>query len=171
MQQEIRPRKPTKRKTKKQKELDSGKKKLVAYTSTEILLKQYQNGRKIVESKTIESKEYSKIMIAYEDSLISSQKKYLRGKIVEEINWNYLASKKLQKKEVQRFNSNGKLRSKSIVSYNEEAQPIKEELYIRAKVYKTTNRLFDNHGNIIEETLSTTNSPNIEKTMYIYKYY
>ena len=161
----------SKRKLKKQKVLDSGKKKLVAYLQKEIFLVRYEKGLKVLETKIIADKEFSKIEWEYQDSLMTTQRKYLRSKIVEEITWTYKDDQKLKQKKIQKYSTNGKPRSYTIVSYDESENPVREELYLQNKIYTTQNRIFDEDGNLVEETLSTANNPNIEKTTYTYKYY
>jgi hypothetical protein len=42
---------------------------------------------------------------------------------------------------------------------------------MNGKLYSTLNFSYDQHGNLKEKSLSSLNSPNFEKTTYIYKYF
>lgn len=147
------------------------KKRYRTYKQKEVHLIKYQNGKMIEDLKTRDKTEVERTKINYRDTLIESKEKYIRGNLSESEVYEYDANQKLNKKTKKIYNTNNVLRFSIISSYNAEEKLLKEEQWMRGKLYLKTTYSYDTYGNLKEKSLYSLNTSNLEKTMYIYKYF
>ena len=147
------------------------KKKYKKYKQKDVHLIKYQSGKMIEELKTRDKQIIERTTISYQDSVIKKKEKYLRKNLsmteVYEYNENLILLKKTQNQ----YTSKGVLRLSVISFYDIHKKLLKEEQWMNGKLYSTLNFSYDQHGNLKEKSLSSLNSPNFEKTTYIYKYF
>ncbi len=150
---------------------DQKKKKYESYIYKTIWQKKYKNGKEIEELKLADGQERFRLETSYQDSVVSTSKKYLKKILTETLFFTYDKDLNLVSKKRELYNTNGKLRFAAISTYNSNKQVTKEEQFILNKKYATSTRTFDIYGNIIKQILSRPNNSNTEEKMYIYTYY
>ena len=125
----------------------------------------------IEELKTRDKQIIERTTISYQDSVIKKKEKYLRDNLSMTETCEYDKNLVLLKKTQKQYTSKGVLRFSVISSYDTQKNLLKEEQWMNGKLYSTLNFSYDQHGNLKEKSLSSLNSPNFEKTTYIYKYF
>lgn len=147
------------------------KKRYKTYKQKEVHLIKYQNGKMIEDLKTRDGDEIERTTRSYQDTLIQSKERYVRGNLAESEVYEYGANQQVTKKTKKVYNTNNILRFSVVSSYDADGKLLKEKQFMAGKIYSTTTYSYDSYGNLKEKSLSSLNNPNFEKTMYIYKYF
>lgn len=131
----------------------------------------YDKGRLVLDIKKLNKKEINKREITFENDLVKTIKRTLNGHLLEEIIYSYSKELTVLKKQNNRYTKNGKIHYRTISDYDDNENLVREEQNMAGKTLSVRTYLYDNDSNVIEESLSTNNNKNLEKTLYIYKYY
>ena len=160
----------TRRKIRQASSKDKPAKKKYRYDK-EQQVQNYQDGRLIRDVKSINKKETTRVELTYQDSLVKTYSVNLKGTVVEKIDYEYDNSQSLVKKIQKKYSQTGTLRYTTITTYNAQEKPIQEEQIMNGKTLSVLKLNYNKQGILAEQSLSTYNSQNFEKTTYIYKYY
>lgn len=131
----------------------------------------YDEGRLVLDLKVVNKKEITKREITFENDLIKTIKRTKDGSLLEEIIYSYSEESTVLKKQSNRYTKKGKVHYRTIWDYDENENVVREERNMGGKVLSVRTYVYDNAANMIEQNLSTNNTKNLEKTLYIYKYY
>ncbi|BDS14618.1 hypothetical protein [Aureispira anguillae] len=131
----------------------------------------YQNGLLVKEIQLVNKKETKKKEITYQDSLPKTITTSLNTIVVVEKIYTYNAQLILTQLTTNKYHKNGKIRYSIITHFNPKGNVIKEEQIIGQKTLSVLEIKYDKHGNPLVQSLSAKNNKNLEKTLYIYKYY
>jgi hypothetical protein len=140
-------------------------------TSKEEHTLKYDKGRLILDLKVVNKKEITKKEITFENDLIKTIKRTKDSFLLEEIVYSYSEESRVLKKQSNRYTRKGKVHYRTISDYDENENIVREERNMGGKVLSVRTYVYDDAANIIEQNLSTNNTKNLEKTLYIYKYY
>lgn len=131
----------------------------------------YEEGRLVLERKLLNKKEINKKEITFENDLVKTIKRSVNGFLLEEIIYSYSKELTVLKKQSNRYTKNGKIHYRTIFHYDENENIVQEEQIMGGKTLSMRTYVYDDRGNVAEQSLSTNNNKSLEKTLYIYKYY
>lgn len=145
------------------------KKKYIMHKEEHIL--SYEEGRLVLDRQLVNKKEINKKEITFENNLVKTIRRTLNGSLLEEIIYSYSKGLKVIEKQNNRYTKDGKIHYRVLSYYDNNENLVREEQNMGGKVLSTTTYTYDSAGNVTEQSLSTNNNKNLEKTLYIYKYY
>jgi hypothetical protein len=131
----------------------------------------YDEGRLVLDLKLINKKEISKREITFENNLVKTIKRTKNGFLLEEIIYSYNKELNVLKKQSNRYTKNGKIHYRTISDYDDNENLVREEQIMGGKSLSVRTYIYNDAGNVVEQSLSTNNNKSLEKTLYIYKYY
>jgi hypothetical protein len=131
----------------------------------------YDEGRLVLDFKVLNKKEIIKREITFENDLIKTIKRTKDSFLLEEIIYSYNEESTILRKQSSRYTRKGKMHYRTISDYDENENIVREEQNMGGKVLSIRTYVYDDAANIIEQNLSTNNTKNLEKTLYIYTYY
>jgi len=131
----------------------------------------YDEGRLVLELKLVNKKEINKREITFENNLVKTIKRTKDGSLLEEIIYSYSKELTVLKKQSNRYTKKGKVHYRTISDYDANENLVREEQNMGGKVLSVKTYVYNDSENVIEQNLSTNNNKNLEKTLYIYKYY
>ncbi|MFT5645489.1 MAG: hypothetical protein ACI976_000159, partial [Aureispira sp.] len=140
-------------------------------TSKEEHTLRYDEGRLVLDLKVLNKKEITKREVTFENDLIKTIKRTKDSFLLEEIIYSYNAESTILRKQSSRYTRKGKVHYRTISDYDENENIVREEQNMGGKVLSIRTYVYDDAANIIEQNLSTNNTKNLEKTLYIYTYY
>lgn len=140
-------------------------------TSKEEHILKYDEGRLVLDLKLVNKKEITKREITFENDLIKTIKRTKDSFLLEEIIYSYSEESRVLQKQSNRYTRKGKVHYRTISDYDENENIVREERNMGGKVLSVRTYVYDDAANMIEQNLSTNNTKNLEKTLYIYKYY
>lgn len=131
----------------------------------------YDEGRLVLDVKTLNKKEIDKRETTYENGLIKTVKRTVKGYLLEEIIYRYTTELTLLEKQTSRYTKTGQLHYRTTAHYDDNENLVREEQNMGEKLLSVITYAYDDAANLIEQSLSTHNNKSLEKTLYIYKYY